>query len=94
MKAFRRGFETLIPSSWLHFFNPEELQTLISGSQDFDINDLKANCVLKGFQPTDLTIQYLWILLESFSVEEKQLFLFFVTSCSRPPLLVIRKLFY
>lgn len=89
VRAFRRGFESVIKSAWLHSFSPDELQTLISGSPSIDIDDLKANCVLKGFSAMDLTLQYLWVVLEGMSAGERQLFLFFVTSCSRPPLLVL-----
>lgn len=82
------GFESIIQVNWLQMFSQDELQILISGSKGFDVADLRNNCDLKGFSPNDLTIQFLWVILETFTPEEQQLFLFFATSCSRPPLLV------
>ena len=82
------GFESIIQVNWLQMFSQDELQILISGFKGFDVADLRNNCHLKGFSPNDLTIQYLWVILETFTPEEQQLFLFFSTSCSRPPLLV------
>ena len=89
VKAFLAGFQEIILLDWLKMFNQDELQILISGSKGFDVNDLKNNCILKGFGSYDNTVNFLWETLESFTTEEKQLFLFFATSCSRPPLLVI-----
>lgn len=88
VKSFLVGFESLIQVKWLKMFNQDELQKVISGSRGFNVADLRAHCVLKGFNSQDLTLQYLWVLLETFTTEEQQLFLFFVTGCSRPPLLV------
>jgi len=88
VNSFLTGFRSVIQTKWLTMFNQDELQILISGSKGFDVKDLKANCVLKGFHHNDLTLHFLWETLENFNSEEKQMFLFFVTSCSRPPLLV------
>lgn len=88
VRSFMKGFESIIQVDWLKMFSQDELQILISGSKGFDVLDLRNNCVLKGFGKDDLTIQYLWVTLETLTPEEQHLFLFFVTSCSRPPLLV------
>merc|ERR1712023_462415 len=51
-RAFLRGLRMLIPEQLLKIFSPNELQTLISGSdKPLDVSDLKRNCniVSTGF---------------------------------------------
>lgn len=40
-----------------------------------------------GYQDDHATVKMFWSIMSTFSEEEKRKFLFFVTSCSRPPLL-------
>lgn len=56
---------------------------------DIDIEDLKKHTqYYGGFHSNHRVIKWLWTILQiDFNVEERKLFLKFVTSCSRPPLL-------
>uniref|UniRef100_A0A914EGA9 Ubiquitin-protein ligase E3B n=1 Tax=Acrobeloides nanus TaxID=290746 RepID=A0A914EGA9_9BILA len=87
---FVAGFRSIIHSKWLTLFDTHELQYLISGMRsDIDLADLKRNVqYYGGFHGNHRLIKWLWQILESdFTVEERHLFLKFVTSCSRAPLL-------
>lgn len=43
MDAFLEGFYDIIPKQLISIFNEQELELLISGLPDIDIEDLKAN---------------------------------------------------
>ncbi|CRL00069.1 CLUMA_CG013353, isoform A [Clunio marinus] len=88
--AFIRGFRSIINSDWLSLFSMVELQRLISGDTNpLDLKDLRRNTqYFGGFHDSHRVIGWLWdILAKDFTEEERRLFLKFVTSCSRPPLL-------
>uniref|UniRef100_A0A0R3S056 Ubiquitin-protein ligase E3B n=1 Tax=Elaeophora elaphi TaxID=1147741 RepID=A0A0R3S056_9BILA len=88
--AFVSGFLSVLNSSWLSLFAPHELQYLISGqSTDIDLHDLRKHVqYYGGFHNNHRVIKWLWQILENdFTAEERRLFLKFVTSCSRAPLL-------
>ncbi|KAG9291049.1 hypothetical protein G9A89_012921 [Geosiphon pyriformis] len=92
-KAFFRGLKDLIDEKWLRMFNQQELQILIGGiSIPIDIDDLRVNTVYAGYEDNDFVIQNFWAVVKSFSEEQKQKFVKFVTSCSRPPLLGFKEL--
>ncbi|CAF3350965.1 unnamed protein product [Rotaria sp. Silwood1] len=95
IKMFSEGFKTLMKPEWINMFSVPELQQLISGeSSDIDLEDLKSNIVYQGgYHRTHPVIKWLWQTLEQdFSREERALFLRFVTSSSRAPLLGFRSL--
>uniref|UniRef100_A0A670ZYI8 Ubiquitin-protein ligase E3B n=1 Tax=Pseudonaja textilis TaxID=8673 RepID=A0A670ZYI8_PSETE len=88
--AFIGGFRSIIKPEWIRVFSAPELQRLISGDNaEIDLEDLKKHTVYYGgFHGSHRVILWLWdILANDFSPEERAMFLKFVTSCSRPPLL-------
>ena len=88
--AFIRGFKSVVNADWLRMFSTPELQTLLSGDGvDMDVEDLKKHVqYYGGFHGKHKVIGWLWdILAREFDCRERQLFLKFVTSCSKPPLL-------
>ncbi|KXZ44858.1 hypothetical protein GPECTOR_61g811 [Gonium pectorale] len=94
VSAFLSGFYELIPRSWVSMFSGEELQTLISGSEEgLDLDDMAASVEYAGgYHEDHPVIHCLWEALASFTPEEQGKFLKFITSCSRPPLLGFRYL--
>ncbi|KAJ8917808.1 hypothetical protein NQ315_010714 [Exocentrus adspersus] len=86
--AFIKGFRAIINPDWLTLFSTPE--RLISGDNvPLDLKDLRRNCqYYGGFHDSHRVIGWLWDILEKdFNEEEKAMFLKFVTSCSKPPLL-------
>jgi E3 ubiquitin-protein ligase HUWE1 len=76
----------LVPPELISIFSPTELELLICGLPDVDIDDLKANTDYHQYRPTDSMIIWFWEVLKGFSREEKALFLQFVTGTSKVPL--------
>ena len=88
--AFVKGFRSIIPPDWLNLFSPPEVIRLISGDNNpLDLKDLRKHThYYGGFHDNHRVIIWLWDILEKdFDVRERALFLKFVTSCSKPPLL-------
>lgn len=88
--AIISGFRSIIRPEWIRMFSAPELQRLISGDNaEIDLDDLKKHTVYYGgFHGSHRVIVWLWdILAHDFNSEEKAMFLKFITSCSRPPLL-------
>ncbi|XP_055912122.1 ubiquitin-protein ligase E3B [Eupeodes corollae] len=88
--AFNRGFRSIVNPEWLSLFSAPELQRLISGDTvPLDLRDLRKHTqYYGGFHDSHRVVGWLWdILAKDFTEEERKLFLKFVTSCSKPPLL-------
>ncbi|KAF5298208.1 hypothetical protein FQA39_LY02632 [Lamprigera yunnana] len=88
--AFIRGFRSIISPDWLSLFSTPELQRLIAGDNvPLDLKDLRRHTqYYGGFHDSHRVINWLWDILEKDLTEAEQgMFLKFVTSCSKPPLL-------
>ena len=57
INAFLEGFYTIIPRSLISIFNEQELELLISGLPDIDIEDLKANTEYHKYRPNSLQVK-------------------------------------
>lgn len=56
INSFLEGFYTIIPKSLISIFNEQELELLISGLPDIDIEDLKANTEYHKYRPNSLQV--------------------------------------
>ncbi|XP_045491570.1 ubiquitin-protein ligase E3B [Colias croceus] len=88
--AFIKGFRAIINPEWLSLFSTPELQRLISGDNvPLDLRDLRRHTqYYGGFHDSHRVVCWLWdVLQRDFSEHERAMFLKFVTSCSKPPVL-------
>ncbi|KAG6478121.1 E3 ubiquitin-protein ligase UPL1-like [Zingiber officinale] len=86
INAFMEGFNELIPRDLISIFNDKELELLISGLPDIDLDDLRANTEYSGYSNASPVIQWFWEVVQGFSKEDKARFLQFVTGTSKVPL--------
>ncbi|KAK6057584.1 HECT-domain protein [Cooperia oncophora] len=86
LDAFLTGFYEVIPKQLISMFNEQELELLISGLPDVDIDDLANNTEYKMYTKTSAQIQWFWRALRSFEPEDRAKFLQFVTGTSKVPL--------
>lgn len=56
IKSFLDGFYEVIPKSLISIFNEQELELLISGLPNFDIDDLKANTEYHKYTESSLQV--------------------------------------
>lgn len=85
MDAFLRGFYSIIPKDLIKIFDAGELQLLISGLQNIDIDDLRENTIYVGYTSHHKTIQLFWQALHEFDNSERAEFIQFVTGSSKVP---------
>ncbi|CAF0734601.1 unnamed protein product [Brachionus calyciflorus] len=92
--AFRKGIANVINLDLLKLFNINEIQNLISGSNELiDVNDWKRYTVYSGvYNAENEVIKNFWRVVESFNEEQKRKLLKFATSRSRAPLFGFKNL--
>ncbi|TWU74892.1 hypothetical protein ED733_003614 [Metarhizium rileyi] len=86
MEKFLQGFHDIIPAELISIFNEQELELLISGLPDIDIDDWKSNTEYQNYTPSSQQIQWFWRAVRSFDKEERAKLLQFVTGTSKVPL--------
>lgn len=86
LEHFLAGFHDIIPPELIAIFNEQELELLISGLPEIDVDDWKNNTDYHNYQPTSPQIQWFWRAVRSFDKEERAKLLQFVTGTSKVPL--------
>jgi len=84
--AFTRGFHDLVPREFVAPFNAAELELLISGLPEIDVDDLQAHTEYSGFTPASPIIIWFWAVVRSLTAEDLARFVMFVTGSSKVPL--------
>lgn len=75
-----------MPAELISIFNEQELELLISGLPDIDIDDWKNNTDYHNYVASSMQIQWFWRAVRSFDKEERAKLLQFVTGTSKVPL--------
>lgn len=70
----------------LKMFTAEELELMISGLPDIDIDDLKQNTTYHNYNKDSPVIQWFWKCLRNFDKNQRAGFLQFLTGTSKVPL--------
>lgn len=83
--AFMSGFNELIPADLVNVFDERELELLIGGIADIDVDDWKKHTDYRGYQESDEVIQNFWKIVRSWDAEQKSRLLQFTTGTSRIP---------
>ncbi|KEY66981.1 hypothetical protein S7711_05101 [Stachybotrys chartarum IBT 7711] len=86
MENFLFGFHEIIPAELISIFDEQELELLISGLPDIDVDDWKSNTEYHNYSPSSQQIQWFWRAVRSFDKEERAKLLQFVTGTSKVPL--------
>lgn len=60
LNAFLDGFYDIIPKRLISIFNEQELELLISGLPNVDIEDLKANTEYHKYQANSIQVGMRW----------------------------------
>ncbi|GMM49635.1 NEDD4 family E3 ubiquitin-protein ligase [Starmerella bacillaris] len=84
-KAFRSGFNELIPEDLVNVFDERELELLIGGISEIDVDDWKKHTDYRGYSENDEVIQWFWKCIRSWDSEQKSRLLQFTTGTSRIP---------
>ncbi|XP_062860944.1 E3 ubiquitin-protein ligase NEDD4-like isoform X2 [Trichomycterus rosablanca] len=87
MSAFKEGFYELIPLDLIKIFDENELELLMCGLGDVDVNDWRENTKYKNnYGPNHAVIQWFWKAVLLMDAEKRIRLLQFVTGTSRVPM--------
>jgi len=83
---FVRGFHDIIPAELVAIFDEQELELLISGLPEIDVDDWKANTEYHNYTANSPQVTWFWRMVRGMSNEERAKLLQFVTGTSKVPL--------
>ncbi|VDB99942.1 unnamed protein product [Peniophora sp. CBMAI 1063] len=83
--AFMSGFSELIPQDLINVFDERELELLIGGMSEIDVDDWTKFTDYRGYEVNDEVIQWFWKCVRSWPPERKSRLLQFATGTSRIP---------
>ncbi|KAF3048230.1 hypothetical protein E8E12_011364 [Didymella heteroderae] len=86
LKEFLRGFHDIVPAELVSIFSEQELELLISGLPDINVDDWKNNTEYHNYTAASPQIQWFWRAVRTFEKEEQAKLLQFVTGTSKVPL--------
>ncbi|KIN06583.1 hypothetical protein OIDMADRAFT_190940 [Oidiodendron maius Zn] len=84
-QAFSTGFHELIPAELVNVFDERELELLIGGIAEIDVDDWKKHTDYRGYAESDEVIKFFWQTIRSWDGEQKSRLLQFATGTSRIP---------
>ena len=84
--SFLEGFYELIPKDLISIFNAKELELMVSGLPEVDLEDLQNNTDYVNYTKTSPVIVWLWEILEEMNNDKRAEFIQFVTGTSKVPL--------
>ncbi|GAA5884202.1 hypothetical protein JCM16303_002404 [Sporobolomyces ruberrimus] len=84
-KAFLSGFNELIPQELINVFDERELELLIGGMSEIDVDDWMKHTDYRGYQQGDEVVQWFWKAVKGWPAEKKSRLLQFATGTSRIP---------
>uniref|UniRef100_A0A7E4V081 E3 ubiquitin-protein ligase n=1 Tax=Panagrellus redivivus TaxID=6233 RepID=A0A7E4V081_PANRE len=84
-KAFFQGFTSVFPLEWLQYFDERELELLLCGMQEIDVDDWQRNTVYRHYAPQSRQILWFWQFVRAIDQEQRSKLLQFVTGTCRVP---------
>ncbi|KAI6036645.1 hypothetical protein BKA83DRAFT_26209 [Pisolithus microcarpus] len=84
-EAFMSGFSELIPQDLITVFDERELELLIGGMSEIDVDDWCKHTDYRGYEMNDEVIQWFWKCVRGWPPERKSRLLQFATGTSRIP---------
>lgn len=81
----RRGMAKVVPAKLLSLFTGAELETMVCGTPEVDVDLLQRCTEYSGCNSSDTHVEWFWNVLRSFTHEERSAFLRFVWGRARLP---------
>ncbi|KAF2847186.1 hypothetical protein T440DRAFT_214556 [Plenodomus tracheiphilus IPT5] len=86
LEHFLKGFHDIVPAELVSIFSEQELELLISGLPDINVDDWKNNTEYHNYTAASPQIQWFWRAIRTFEKEEQAKLLQFITGTSKVPL--------
>ncbi|KAJ8313202.1 hypothetical protein KUTeg_009243 [Tegillarca granosa] len=84
-KAFLDGFSEVVPLQWLQYFDERELELMLCGMQEIDVDDWERNTIYRHYQRNSKQVVWFWKLVAELDNEKRTRLLQFVTGTCRLP---------
>ncbi|EXJ63936.1 E3 ubiquitin-protein ligase HUWE1 [Cladophialophora yegresii CBS 114405] len=86
IENFVKGFHDIVPAELIAIFDEQELELLISGLPEIDVDDWKAHTEYHNYNGSSPQVIWFWRIVRGMSNEERAKLLQFVTGTSKVPL--------
>ncbi|XP_037502318.1 E3 ubiquitin-protein ligase wwp-1 isoform X2 [Rhipicephalus sanguineus] len=84
-KSFLDGFNEVLPLEWLHYFDERELELMLCGMQEIDIDDWQRNSIYRHYTRNSKQVIWFWQFIRDMDNEKRARLLQFVTGTCRVP---------
>lgn len=72
-KTFLEGFNEVVPLEWLKYFDERELELMLCGMQEIDVDDWQRNTIYRHYNRNSKQIVWFWQVSFSFSLVNRLL---------------------
>lgn len=86
LNSFVEGMASVLPVELLSMFTGQELQDIVCGNPDIDVELLRRVVEYEGYEENDEVVTFFWEVLREMTTSERKLFLQFVWARNRLPL--------
>eukprot|EP00052_Salpingoeca_macrocollata_P020421 m.171547 g.171547 ORF g.171547 m.171547 type:complete len:1020 (-) comp21262_c0_seq1:44-3103(-) len=83
--AFKRGFNEVLPLHTLGCFDEKELEMILIGLTEFNVDEWEAHTIYKNYSKKDKTVKWFWEAMRAWDNEKRARLLQFVTGSCRLP---------
>ncbi|KAL1491124.1 hypothetical protein ABEB36_011767 [Hypothenemus hampei] len=84
-QAFLDGFNEVVPIEWLKYFDERELELLLCGMQEIDVDDWQRHTIYRHYTRNSKPVVWFWQFVKQSDNEKRARLLQFVTGTCRVP---------
>ncbi|XP_053697513.1 E3 ubiquitin-protein ligase Su(dx) isoform X2 [Sabethes cyaneus] len=84
-KTFLEGFNEVVPLEWLKYFDERELELMLCGMQEIDVDDWQRNSIYRHYNRNSKQVVWFWQFVRETDNEKRARLLQFVTGTCRVP---------
>ncbi|XP_059474328.1 E3 ubiquitin-protein ligase Su(dx) [Neocloeon triangulifer] len=84
-KAFLDGFNEVVPLEWLKYFDERELELMLCGMQEVDVDDWQRHSIYRHYTKNSKQVLWFWQFVRTTDNEKRARLLQFVTGTCRVP---------
>ncbi|XP_034230573.1 E3 ubiquitin-protein ligase Su(dx) [Thrips palmi] len=82
---FLQGFDEVVPLVWLKYFDERELELMLCGMQEVDVDDWQRNTIYRHYTRSSKQVVWFWQFVRQTDNEKRARLLQFVTGTCRVP---------
>lgn len=84
-KTFLEGFNEVVPLEWLKYFDERELELMLCGMQEIDVDDWQRNSIYRHYNRNSKQVLWFWQVNSNTSLHDLRSFKTFLHSLSAKP---------